>query len=1081
MGAEGYFLQPVAARRPRVARAVFALLLAIIAFVSAAPTAANQDQLETVALRGESVIDVEFSAAPGVWVLEGRERFATVKLTVADAATGKETVLNSADPGSGIIVLPVTATEQTRIAVRVDVLATVSQRATLDLNFSPLAEPQDSATYRALALQADLSQLPADRSDEDLAKGLALASAAAQLWRRGDDNVRSAEMLLIAAQFARLLEQYDEATAFAVEAQSLFAAEQDANGTGRALTVLGLTQINLRQFDAAEENLQQAKALLRDTYHPHAVSPAATNLCYLQLERRAFGDAERCFLELIPLAERAQNYASVARMYSNLGGIYGRRRLPAESIRYLERSLSTPGVRTSTRTRARRLNNIGTQYRSLGDIQQALENYQESLRLHRGNSDRSQIARVLANIGVAYGSIGVPRQALVLFEEALATIDGANDRARLRLFTLQASAYAYLGDSAAALEILNEALTLSEQVNDELRRLQLLNRIAMTNHSNGNVAESLEGFKSLLNELTGVNDDPSLLSQVLYNYASVLLANGDLDQAERLGMRSLSLRKGIGNSIQTAEAHSLVSRVHWRKGNARSALDAANEAIEMIEQSRAVIDSIALRASYQSTVSDAYELAIYVLMADDRIADGLAMAERYRAQTLVDVLAKSDSGTNASIPLELLERRDTLRKEINRRETRRIGGEATESIAGLLAELDTLDARIASLDPRFAAAGEGRIASVTEMQSVMDQDSIAIQYFLGRERSYAWLITQDSISAKELPARDGIEDQVREIHDRLSRRTRTGELTNTLGEALLGPIADKLPAYRNVAIVADGALHYLPFDVLVSSDAANPTLSGKSLSYLPSLTTLALIRQSSTTDGNRQIAVLADPVFNASDERMSASVSAQPGSARGAQVNKLNRLAMSGLEAAAIRELAPERARFVRTGTDANIEALRSDAVAAAQVVHIAAHGFVDDEMPARTGLALSMLDDTGDTVTGFVGLRDIYELRLNAELVVLSACDTALGRDLAGEGLLGLTRGFMYAGAKRVVASLWQVEDAATAALMQAFYTGMLRDGLAPAAALAAAKAQLQQTRRWRHPYYWSGFVLLGDWRELN
>ena len=130
------------------------------------------------------------------------------------------------------------------------------------------------------------------------------------------------------------------------------------------------------------------------------------------------------------------------------------------------------------------------------------------------------------------------------------------------------------------------------------------------------------------------------------------------------------------------------------------------------------------------------------------------------------------------------------------------------------------------------------------------------------------------------------------------------------------------------------------------------------------------------------------------------------------------------------------------------------------------------------SGLALSMRSPNGESLPGYVGLRDIYGLRLAADLVVLSACETAIGREMRGEGLLGLTRGFMFAGARQVVASLWQVEDRATAELMRVFYTGVLRDGLSPPAALAEAKRAIRAERRWRHPYYWSAFTLQGDWR---
>ncbi|HEY9422869.1 MAG TPA: CHAT domain-containing protein, partial [Thermoanaerobaculia bacterium] len=147
------------------------------------------------------------------------------------------------------------------------------------------------------------------------------------------------------------------------------------------------------------------------------------------------------------------------------------------------------------------------------------------------------------------------------------------------------------------------------------------------------------------------------------------------------------------------------------------------------------------------------------------------------------------------------------------------------------------------------------------------------------------------------------------------------------------------------------------------------------------------------------------------------------------------------------------------------------------RIVHFATHGVIDAERPALSGLALSMVDEKGNSREGFLHLHDIYNLRLDADLVVLSGCRTALGREVRGEGLIGLARGFQYAGARRVLASLWRVEDRATAALMERFYRALWIEKLAPAAALRTAQLHVRQQRRWRDPYFWAGFVLAGDW----
>jgi CHAT domain-containing protein len=171
--------------------------------------------------------------------------------------------------------------------------------------------------------------------------------------------------------------------------------------------------------------------------------------------------------------------------------------------------------------------------------------------------------------------------------------------------------------------------------------------------------------------------------------------------------------------------------------------------------------------------------------------------------------------------------------------------------------------------------------------------------------------------------------------------------------------------------------------------------------------------------------------------------------------------------------------RISAIGVQASRSALESAAMGDVRILHLATHGFVNGDYPDLSGIALSMVDERGGPIDGFFRLNHVYNLRLNADLVVLSACQTALGEQVRGEGLIGLTRGLMYAGAARVVASLWKVDDQATAALMTAFYRGMLGPRKLPAAAaLREAQNVLRNNPRWQSPYYWAAFTLQGEWR---
>jgi CHAT domain-containing protein len=314
---------------------------------------------------------------------------------------------------------------------------------------------------------------------------------------------------------------------------------------------------------------------------------------------------------------------------------------------------------------------------------------------------------------------------------------------------------------------------------------------------------------------------------------------------------------------------------------------------------------------------------------------------------------------------------------------------------------------------------------------------------------------------------------------------------------LLGPAADLL-ADRRLVVVADGALQYLPFAALFrpASPRAAPgeepelLLARHEVVSLPSASVLAAQREAwaARRPAAKMLAVLADPVFSAKDERLAGLAKGAPATAPPAgesatrargplPSSSLPRLLFSRREALAITAYAPAAETFLALDFAANRDVVVSGRLSDYRILHFATHGSIDTRNPALSGLTLSQVDAAGRPLQGMLGLGDIYGLDLDADLVVLSACETALGRQIRGEGLVGLTRGFMYAGAARVLASLWSVRDRSTAELMARFYRNLLAQGRPPAAALREAQLSMVAEARWRDPYHWAAFVLQGDW----
>jgi len=297
---------------------------------------------------------------------------------------------------------------------------------------------------------------------------------------------------------------------------------------------------------------------------------------------------------------------------------------------------------------------------------------------------------------------------------------------------------------------------------------------------------------------------------------------------------------------------------------------------------------------------------------------------------------------------------------------------------------------------------------------------------------------------------------------------------------VLRPIIGSLRV-RRLLVVSDGEFQYLPLAALPVPGSAEPLIARYEIVGLPSAASAAVVRGqvAGRASAPRDVAVFADPVFAADDARVSRPAEPMSGAVGQAAVEAglpaLPRLHFSRDEAEAIATLAP--AGRVRKALD--FDASRAEAkqpdLSQYRIVHFATHGLVNSRQPELSGIVLSLVDRAGRSQDGFLRLHEIYNLRLNADLVVLSGCQTALGQDVRSEGLVGLVRGFMYAGSPQVVASLWSVRDRATAEFMRVFYEGLLGRGLSPQAALRAAQLSMSKGARWNEPYFWAGFTVQG------
>jgi len=501
----------------------------------------------------------------------------------------------------------------------------------------------------------------------------------------------------------------------------------------------------------------------------------------------------------------------------------------------------------------------------------------------------------------------------------------------------------------------------------------------------------------------------------------------------------------------------------------------------------------------------------------------LQASENARARSLLELLMEASAQIRQGADVSLVEREQQVRQAIsvkaeqqmrllNVKHTDEDATNISRDLDALATEYEGIQAKIRQTSPRYAALTQPVPLSLKEIQSqLLDENTVLLEYSLGEANSYVWAIRPNSLKTFTLPKRTEIEEAARRVYDLVTASDRnvpgesiaqqqkrllqaeadSPDAIAALSRMLLGPVASELKNKR-LLIVAEGVLQYVPFSALTDPDeGATPLIVKHEIVTLPSASVLGVLRRESKErrPAPKSVAVFADPVFDTQDARLTGksqvAAHAEADEAREVKrsasesgLSEFPRLRFSREEANQIMKFASRNNSLEALDFSASRAAATSTELQNYRIVHFATHGIINSRHAELSGVVLSLVDQNGKPQNGFLRLYDIYNMNLKADLVVLSACQTALGRDIKGEGLIGLTRAFMYGGATRVVASLWQTDDRGSAVLMSRFYEGLLSRGLSPAAALRSAQISMSQDKRWHNPRYWAAFTIQGEWK---
>ncbi len=962
-----------------------------------------------------------------------------VKLFAPDGSLVRR--VDSLYEGTGIEPLPLVAASSGPHTLELTYLAQAGQDPHYELEVKAVRAPslRDRTRVQAEALFAEADLLAAEGGPRARQRKITLYRQVLPMLRAVGDDYR------------------------ATDAQYLLGYTQ-SYGTGQEAEAIANIQAAEVGYERDHRQLELAKADL------------ALGRCYRQLRR--LPEAIQLFSSALARHRQVGILHGQASALTQLGQLYGDSGNFEFALRSFDEGLALARQEGDTRTTALALHRSAVLYRNLGAPKLALARLEEALVIRREQGFVEDEAIILRAIGLVWHDLGQVDRSLEYLAQAGALLAHLDDRVSLAVNfhetarVLDQGAHRKKDAVATYREAITRYDALGERVYAAISRLNLCTLLDTLEPDAGTPDPAIEPcFREVIATFRDYQADEDLV-RGLDRYAAFL-------------------------------------HRHRRHSEAESSL---REALSIIEHLRTEVVSNERRAALFARRVETYAAYVDVLLAlgarrhdPSAVERAFEVSERSKARSLLDTFRVTGGQLRRGVPRALLDEELRVAGTINDLAFRRLFAGPSDSrpdeLDGLELRLrgaelyaERLEALIRQASPALKALGEvSPLPLATIRERTLDADTALLEFLLGSEASYLWLVGPGAIECFALPPRDQIEGQVTELEAALEADDLPGSASRleaklaALSSTLLGPLVDRqLP--QNLIIVPDGALGRVPFSALAlpaTKKSGPPGVTSAlilehRILLVPSASALALLhenrRSSSPEPGG--VLVVADPVVSADDPRLAGTtpsnhVEGTSGPRSGA--TGLERLRFAEREAeAVVAALRPEPATRL-LGFDATREAILDDGRRPPRVAHFATHGLADPQDPDLSALVLSLFDRSGQATDGLLRAPEIARLHFPAQLVVLSACKTGLGRQLRGEGTLGLSRGFVAAGARVVLASLWEVDDRATAELMTRFYASLAAPGTSPMAALQRAQLAMATSGRWQDPRYWAGWIVQG------
>ncbi len=785
-----------------------------------------------------------------------------------------------------------------------------------------------------------------------------------------------------------------------------------------------------------------------------------------------------------------------------------------DSEHYLRKCIDLSTKINCSRFQAKSLYVLATAYQLEGNYDQSLKSSQEALEKSTQTHDYITMAETNNILGEFYIALGEYEKAIDYCQKSLVLDMQMLNFDMSSRYTNIAVAYGFLKNYEKSLEYLEKALSISKRTNSLFEQGGCLANIGMLHQRVGNYEKAINVCLEALPIIRG-QQDTETESVVLSTLGNCYYQIRKFDEASNFYMQGLALHRKLNlrkyESI-TLDRLAILNHDQGKLIDAKNFIESSIKILESLHQSILIQN---LKESYFSQVYQSYKVYIDVLMAlhskyPNEGYDALAFeaSEKSRARNTLELLLENKFDFSGGVDENLVSEYQKTKADIESLSASLVTTKSnTEKIAienqlkDLELKLQLCEAKLKS--NKYIALVNPKIANVSEVQNILDDDSALLEYSIGTN-SWMWVITKKELKSFQLADKNKINSEIQNLHNNIANFFKNPKLErepdkvqrlkkqldersaliSSISDLLLNQAKDILATKKKLLVVGDQNIYKLPFCILQNPNGSWLT-SNHEITNLVSVTTLINQRLNSKNNSvSTGIFLVGDPIFDQSDERLKEvgdsnhqndNVIDNAVAEIGTRSDILVRLPFTREEVLKIKSLNLRGITYLFLDFNASIKnILANENLEKAKIIHLASHALVNKN-PLFTGIVLSLLDKQGNTIDGFLSLQKIFNLKLSAELVVLSGCQTSLGKEVKGEGLIGFGQAFSYAGARRVLSTSWKIDDKATAEFMEKFYYYLLKAKISPGAALRKAQLDMLKTQ-YSDPYFWGAFTIQGE-----